>query len=185
MILRKAFTLLELIVVISIIAIISISLMTTNDSLSLLTLRDQIIKDIRYTQSQALFDDKFDLRSAYWFKSFWHIEFSNDSYQVFSDQEPFNGQAEENEIALDSLTRQPLINKFDTNQHIDVNTSQWTNNIYFDQMGRPYFDINTTRYHPMHFLVRETFQLKVYNSQDNLCITIEPSGYIYNDICKF
>ncbi len=103
----SAFTLIELLVVIIIIGIIvsTISFNFAPDKLRLAT--DQIIKDIRFTQSLALKDDKYQPfpayngtdpslkameynRSKYWFKQWWQIKFGTDGddviYMVFSDQ---------------------------------------------------------------------------------------------------
>jgi prepilin-type N-terminal cleavage/methylation domain-containing protein len=97
-----SFTLIELIVVIVLIGILisTISFNLSPDKLNLAA--DDIIKNIRFTQSLALKDDKYQPfpiddsvtelnRSKYWFKQWWQINFTkNDDndhywYEIFSD----------------------------------------------------------------------------------------------------
>ena len=101
---KPSFTILELVIVIIIIAILAstVSIYMPNDNLRLAA--DNIEKNIRFTESLALKDDKYQPfpednssteqnRSKYWFKQFWQIRFTknrNDPkdlwYEVFSDQ---------------------------------------------------------------------------------------------------
>ena len=107
----RSFTLIELLVVIIIIGII-VSTLSFNFSPNQLDLAaDQIIKDIRLTQSLALKDDKYQPfpnhicdnsnigkiecnRSKYWFKQWWQIKFTNSGrniiYYIFSDKPDVN-----------------------------------------------------------------------------------------------
>ena len=104
--LSPSFTILELVIVIIIIGILAatISISFPNNNLQLAA--DNLIKNIRFTQSLALKDDKYQPypinntsvemnRSKYWFKQWWQIRFSTfkDSsgnthywYEIFSDQ---------------------------------------------------------------------------------------------------
>jgi len=99
--LSPSFTLIELLIVIIIIGIIisTISFNLSPDKLDLAA--DSIIKNIEYTQSLALKDDKYQPfqknntsieqnRSKYWFKQWWQIRFFKNSngdilIEVFSD----------------------------------------------------------------------------------------------------
>ncbi|GAX88076.1 conserved hypothetical protein [Lebetimonas natsushimae] len=99
-----SFTLIELLIVIVIIGIVitSISFNLAPDKLNIAA--DEIIRNIRYTQSLALKDDKYQPfpinnsvieqnRSKYWFKQWWQIRFSSSNengkihywYEIFSD----------------------------------------------------------------------------------------------------
>jgi prepilin-type N-terminal cleavage/methylation domain-containing protein len=98
-----SFTLVEVLIVIVIIGILisSISFNLSPDKLNLAA--DEIIKNIRYTQSLALKDDKYQPfpiakneieynRSKYWFKQWWQIRFAKNTtnnndwwYEIFSD----------------------------------------------------------------------------------------------------
>jgi prepilin-type N-terminal cleavage/methylation domain-containing protein len=96
----SAFTLIELLIVIIIIGIIvsTISFNFTPNQLHLAA--DQLIKDIRYTQSLALKDDKYQPfpvennateynRTKYWFKQWWHLKITDAGneliYYIFTD----------------------------------------------------------------------------------------------------
>jgi len=111
--LTRSFTLIELLVVIIIIGII-VSTLSFNFSPNQLDLAaDQIIKDIRLTQSLALKDDKYqpfpenntsieENRSKYWFKQWWQIKFEDKNntiyYEIFSDKPLFDTNASDNEV---------------------------------------------------------------------------------------
>ena len=97
---KQAFTLLELVFVIVLSSIIGVIILRVPDN-SLELARDQLIKDIRYTQTLALFDTKFkesnnssepvELNSTkFWFKSFWQIKigmvYNKPYYTIFSDK---------------------------------------------------------------------------------------------------
>jgi len=102
---RSSFTIIELLIVIIIIGILAytINFNFFNNNLELAA--DNLIKDIRYTESLALKDDKYQPfpkdssaneqnRSKYWFKQWWQIMFSKFKednkwhyyYTVFTDQ---------------------------------------------------------------------------------------------------
>jgi hypothetical protein len=97
---KQAFTLLELIFVIILSSIIGVVILRVPDY-SLELARDQLIKDIRYTQTLALLDTKFkesnnssepvELNSTkFWFKSFWQLKigmtYKKPYYTIFSDK---------------------------------------------------------------------------------------------------
>ena len=102
-----SFTLLELVIVIILIGILaySIPILIPNNNLQLAT--DTLIRNIYFTQSLALKDDKYqpfpledntteNNRSKYWFKQWWQVRFTknrNDPkdlwYEIFSDV-PYN-----------------------------------------------------------------------------------------------
>ena len=130
---KKAFTLIELVFVIIVVAILagSIKLSFFNNSLNVAA--DQLISHIRYTQSLALKDDKFQPfplddsktevnRSKYWFKQWWQIRFSKSDghywYEIFTDvpseykTKNFDAQANLPTSAWEiSIAKNPLNNK--------------------------------------------------------------------------
>jgi len=126
----SAFTLLEVLIVVIIIGILAATLSFDFTPNKLELARDQLIKDIRYTQSLALKDDKYipfplsnskkDLnQSKYWFKSWWHLRITNASdaiyYYIFSDKADDDttnfdkNYDEQNELALNPLTKKYFI----------------------------------------------------------------------------
>jgi prepilin-type N-terminal cleavage/methylation domain-containing protein len=125
---RKAFTLYELIVVIAISSIIGVSIFFSEDN-DLIIARDQLIQHIRYTQSLALFDDKYRVapesssardinRTRFWYKSMWQVYLATTKgtiyYVVFNDTPTSGGNYDldptksYNEIAIDPQTRKYL-----------------------------------------------------------------------------
>ena len=104
---RPSFTILELVIVIVIIGILASTISITMPNNNLQRAADNLIKNIQYTQSLALKDDKYQPfpiennsteynRSKYWFKQWWQIRFTknrNDPkdlwYEIFSDV-PYN-----------------------------------------------------------------------------------------------
>ena len=98
-----SFTLLELVIVIILIGILaySIPVLFPNNNLQLAA--DTLIRNIYFTQSLALKDDKYqpfplednaveNNRSKYWFKQWWQVRFTQNTndkhywYEIFSDQ---------------------------------------------------------------------------------------------------
>jgi len=98
--LKPSFTILELVIVIIVIAILvsTVSIFIPNNNLQVAA--DNLIKNLRFTESLALKDDKYqpfpennssseENRSKYWFKQWWHLKITNSGndiiYYIFSD----------------------------------------------------------------------------------------------------
>ncbi|WP_456449057.1 pilus assembly FimT family protein [Hydrogenimonas sp.] len=85
---KKAFTLLELIAVIVIVAILSLVLIPRFGDSKLREAADQIIAHIRYTQHLAMMDDRYNPEDPTWYYERWRINFrdcagaSTDKYYV-------------------------------------------------------------------------------------------------------
>jgi len=134
----SSFTLLELVIVIILIGILAavLPILVPNNNLQIAA--DNLIKNIYFTQSLALKDDKYQPfpldnskkegnRSKYWFKQWWQIRFSTfkDSsnkthywYEIFSDvpsnSKSKNFDAQANLPTTDweiSIAKNPLNNK--------------------------------------------------------------------------
>ncbi len=73
---KKAFTMVELIVVIVLIGVLAFFLMPNKADTKTLEAARQIISHIRYAQHLALNNDKFDSNDATWYKKFWRVSFS-------------------------------------------------------------------------------------------------------------
>jgi len=89
---RKAFTMLEVIVVIVLIGILSVAVMPQFQRDQVAEAAHQVINHIRYTQHLAMVEDQFDPNDVDWYKERWQIFFANTNgsdnqwaYTVFSD----------------------------------------------------------------------------------------------------
>lgn len=92
---KKAFSMIELIVVIVLIGILAFFLMPKGADTKTLEAARQIISHIRYAQHLALNNDKFDSNDENWYKKFWRVSFSQfesnyDSCKIFSRTENKN-----------------------------------------------------------------------------------------------
>ena len=119
----KSFSLLELIIVILIIGILSYSISIYMPNNNLEVAADNLIKNIYFTQSLALKDDKYqpfplennnteNNRSKYWFKQWWQIRFFRNSagdylVEIFSDL-PYHS----NNDLFDKKGREPRGEKY-------------------------------------------------------------------------
>ncbi len=89
---KKAFTLVELVLVVVIVGIISAVMVPRLNRSTLRDAAHQIVSHIRYTQHLALMDDKYDPDDPQWFKERWQVKFSRSvdsqdvwAYTIFSD----------------------------------------------------------------------------------------------------
>lgn len=116
---KKAFTLIELIMVIVIVGILAFVLLPRQTDNRLITAANQVAKHIRYTQHLALMSDKFDANDTSWFKNYWQIYFhqipnniwsgSNDDigYTIFSDIASVGAGARGNPNSETEIARNP------------------------------------------------------------------------------
>jgi prepilin-type N-terminal cleavage/methylation domain-containing protein len=106
---KKAFTLVELILVVVIVGIISAVMVPRLNRSTLDEAAHQIVTHIRYTQHLALMDDKYDPNDATWYKTRWQLFFSQGSnhkwaYTVFSDfKGTHTGNPDATEIAKNPI----------------------------------------------------------------------------------
>ena len=90
---KKAFTLLELVLVVVVIGILSVAIVPRLHNNSLRKAADQVVFHLKYTQHLAMMDNRFDpSRDSEWYKTRWQLLFSNCggskdtcAYSVFSD----------------------------------------------------------------------------------------------------
>ncbi len=73
---RKAFTLLELVFVIVVIGIISVTVLPRVNSSNLSERTIDLASKIKYTQHLAMIDDKFDSSNSSWVRNKWQLLFS-------------------------------------------------------------------------------------------------------------
>ncbi|WP_201353514.1 pilus assembly FimT family protein [Hydrogenimonas urashimensis] len=107
---KHAFTMLELIAVIVIVAILSVVMIPRFSDDKLREVADQVISHIRYTQHLAMIDNKYDAQKSDWYKERWQIFFSKSSdsslgnawaYTIFSDAFTHTGKPDPTEVASD------------------------------------------------------------------------------------
>ena len=123
---RKAFTLLELVLVIVVIGIISASILPRVNTDRLGEAAHQVVSHIRYTQHLAMSDDKYNSLDVNWYKARWQFIFgSSDSssrdtggyeaYTIFSDSsagsagKPDFSTVDNTEIARDPANRNKVL----------------------------------------------------------------------------
>jgi len=110
---KKAFTLIELVFVIVVVAILSVSLLPSLKKDSLREAATQVISHIRYVQHLALVDDKFNSNDDTWYRKRWELVFSTAnsslSYFIFSDSQsngnPDASNSNDVEVAKDPLNK--------------------------------------------------------------------------------
>lgn len=114
---KRAFSLIELVIVIVVIAIIAIIAIPKFQRDNLQEAADQILSHIRYTQQLAMLDNKFDPNDETWYKTRWTIEFTKNAYvgecylngkkenclayQVYTDKTKSGNLNSENQVARD------------------------------------------------------------------------------------
>ena len=109
---KKAFTILELVVVIVVVGIIAVMALPRVNDDHIAEAADQVMSHIRYTQHLAMQDNKFDPTDANWFKKRWSIGFTKASfcdgssewrYSVYNDRSATGNLNSEDEVARDPL----------------------------------------------------------------------------------
>ena len=105
---KKAFTLLELVLVVVIVGIISAVMVPRLNDTHIDKAAQQVLQHIRYTQHLAMMDNKFDPNDPNWFKKRWQIKFQKDAhkqklyYSIYSDSNA-DGNIDLNETAINPL----------------------------------------------------------------------------------
>jgi prepilin-type N-terminal cleavage/methylation domain-containing protein len=160
---KKAFTMLEFLIVLVVIAILAVAIIPDMKSNKLREAAVQVVSHIKYTQHLAMVDDKFDASDGKWYKKRWQIIFANQTgggnvrYSIFSDTST-TGNPDEDEIAKNPQNNIKVLSgghsnlhaSFDNNLTKQLNlTSTYNINSYklhggcaygrvaFDNMGRP------------------------------------------------
>lgn len=121
---KKAFTMLELVMVILIVGIITVATLPSFDRNNLREAADQVISHIRYTQHLAMMDNRFDSSDSQWFRGRWQIRFYEDlsftnstcptdtakpatdfqnvwAYTIYSDSPAYSNNPNKSEMARD------------------------------------------------------------------------------------
>ena len=111
---KKAFTLLELVFVIVIIAILSVAVIPRLSNNSLQEAAIQLVSHIRYTQHLAMIDDVYSSNDINWYKKRWQLIFSRtispDStvgYSIFSDIATASGTTTAGDVDIEEVATNP------------------------------------------------------------------------------
>lgn len=107
---QKAFTMLELVVVIVVAGIIAMMAIPRIQRNSLVECADQVVNHIRYTQHLAIDHNEYDRSDPTWFQNYWRILFHDTapqggwSYTIFRDSA---GKHTGNPNSADEIARDP------------------------------------------------------------------------------
>jgi len=161
--LKKAFTMIELVLVIIIVGIISATIVPQIGKTSLDRCAQQVLHHIRYTQHLAMMDNKFDPNDQYWYRSRWQIQFQHSSgewfYTIYTNKDGTGSNALQGDIAKNPLNSTQLLtgkqyaatkkitnemNLYKKYNIKDINfssscTYSSSKRISFDYLGRPLY----------------------------------------------
>ena len=196
---KKAFTMLELILVIVIVGILSFALVNGWERNTLREAADQLVNHIRYTQHLAMQEDKFDSADVILFRERGQVRvrllLGELGYVVFSDRDQ-DRNTNANEIALDPLSGEAL-NGFANFRKANLTTSYGITavaltcfandnslvtanqgSISFDSLGRPYSGVSDATA-PFQYLLGANCNIILTDNQARtVTITVQPeTGY--------
>lgn len=174
---KKAFTMLELIMVIVIIGILAAVIIPRTGSNDTAEASVKLISDIRYAQHLAMVDDKYG-QNATWYRDLWQINFNGNTYSVVSD----NGTR----FATNVMENNGTMQNIDLNDQFGVTLAfagcavGGNNIISFDHIGRPLIGslsaIGTA--YPAANLMTANCVITISGSSTPVTITIRPeTGY--------
>ncbi len=113
---RRAFTMLELVVVIVLIGILAVGVVPLFQRDMLAEAAQQVASHLRYTQHLAMIDNKFNPDDAQWYKARWQIFFTKAkgadrhwAYTIFSDGAGHTGNPDLSEVAINPLDSSKLL----------------------------------------------------------------------------
>ncbi len=181
---RSAFTMLELVFVIVIIAILGVLALPSFNKNDLELAAEQVASDIRYTQHLAMRDDKFDPANGVWYEDRWQIKFySGGKYAIFHNND-------ENSSAKDPATNKNIDTQEDSPSSLfkkfnisEISATKGGDaidgddfSIAFDNLGRPYEGIGDS---PSDKLLKENIDIKLENQRGELKLRVHSeTGYV-------
>ncbi len=198
---KKAFTMLELVIVIVIIGILAATVAPAFQRDTNAEAAQQFVNHVRYTQHLAMVDDTFDPNRANWFLSRWQIRLNTDGRYLIGSDANLDGTLVEAELATDPMDGTKrldggMIASADArstalNLHSEYGTSVAFSAgcaganpliISFDHVGRPLLgDISgDVVAYPANRLLRNDCNITFSGgSEDDVVVTITPeTGYV-------
>ena len=189
---HKSYTMIELIVVILVAGIVSITVLPRLERDSLREGVEQIVRHIRYTQHLAMADDMFDANKPLWYKAMWRISFRSNNCYVVSSNTDFDMNYDRDESALDPLTKTLLYSNNSCTQEssddsnmflyakyqidsIEFNGACGNNRfIAFDHIGRPHKTLSN-----VNDLMTSECRIIFYANARRAVVSILPeTGYV-------
>ncbi|MDO5046114.1 pilus assembly FimT family protein [Campylobacter sp.] len=170
---KKAFTMLELVVVIVVIGILAAMAIPRLERDNLAEAVDQIVSHIRYTQHLAMQDNRFDPNDSSWYKKRWSITFNEVNvcgskewrYSIYTDKSVSGNLNSETEVAKDPQNPTKYMSagwsgggsfcknispKFNIGKTFGIQEVKFSDackdvqTISFDEFGRPMLSVSTT-----------------------------------------
>ncbi|MCI0500774.1 MAG: type II secretion system protein [Epsilonproteobacteria bacterium] len=200
---KKSFSLLELLIIISVVAIVVTHSIQKNNLSKIKIAKNQILLHLKYTRYIAMLDNKYDKEDALWHKKRWSLKFLNCQsaiggiyYVVYSDLDN-NGAIKKTEALKDPLTNNYIYsyqctkdNLYDKSkfvllsqeyeiQSVDIscNETSTIGQISFGYDGKVYARNGT---HEDDYEIKKPCTIKLFDKHNQSeTITIYPnSGYI-------
>lgn len=184
---KKGFTLLEVIFVIIVIGIISITAMNSMERHLRSKTIDTVISAFRYTKHLALIDNKMNPKNELWQKTLWTIGFkecNGKPYIYIGSDMNLNGIIEKSEAAGSSVdnklyySNENICNDKDSSPSIfigkdlDVSSVVFsgcdseTDSVSFDYLGRPHTNINDIEESDYKTLIKKDCIIEIsFNSE--------------------
>ena len=204
--LKKSFTIFEIIIVIIILSIVlSISNIIPHKKYHNIDLAiNQLKFHLQLTRNLALIDDKFDPNNPLWYRTRWTLKFrycknkEGIYYIIYSDKNA-KGHPNKDESIKDPLSKKYLFANYSCNitqdeskyillskiygitqVKISCNHTTSIGQISFGHDGTPYYKLSTQLDEQYKYALEHTCQIKLLTNDQSRIIYIEPTtGYIY------
>lgn len=136
---KKAFTMIELIMIIVVVGILATAIIPRVDRDTLVEATNQVASHIRYTQHLAMMDNKYIPGSETWYQNRWKISFDNNSYSISDgEKNAKNPQAPGKDLNPTGSPELNLERKYGITSVSLICENDRPTEIIFDEIGRPY-----------------------------------------------
>jgi len=202
--LHKAFTMLEAIMVITVIGILAAVAIPRLQTDTTQEAADQILSDIRYTQHLALTDDVTNPNNTNWQRAFWSMRFTGcdggtNWFYIIGSDKSYEGNIDVNtEAAIDSLSGKPMrgdciagndgtksskifiTDKYGISNVTFTGSCNGAQHIGFDRLGRLHQSFTASTAPNYASVLRSLCTIIFTHPNGNFSINIQPeTGYAY------